>query len=66
MVAAEVEKLGYRIQNGGIVNNFMAPKLHDRRFHEMFGCSSIVCVNVWMLILEGFNQDMPLYATYIC
>ena len=49
----EVEKLGYRIQNGGIVNNFMAPKLHDRRFHEMFGCSSIVYV-LLLLLFESF------------
>ena len=56
MVAAEVEKLGYMIPNGGIVNHLMAPKLHDRRFHEMFGCSSFICAIAWMLILEGFNS----------
>ena len=31
----------------------------------MFGCSSIVCANAWMLILEGFNHDMPSSATKV-
>ena len=45
MVAEAFEKLGYRIRRGGIMNNSTAPKLPDRRFREMFGCSSIVCAN---------------------
>ena len=65
MVAEAFEKLGYRIRRGGIVNHFTAPKLHDRRFREMFGCSSIVCANAWLLILDGFDHDMPSGATKV-
>ena len=31
----------------------------------MFGCSSIVCANAWMLILDGFDHDMPSGATKV-
>ena len=64
-MAEDFEKLGFRIRRGGIVSHVMAPRLHDRRFREMFGCSSIVCANAWMLILEGFNHDMPSSATKV-
>ena len=64
-VAEDFEKLGFRIRRGGIVSHFMAPRLLDRRFREMFGCSSIVCANAWMLILDGFNHDMPSSATKV-
>ena len=49
------------------MNPFMAPRLHDRRFHEMFGCSSIVCANAWLLIIEVFDEDidMPSGATMV-
>ena len=55
------------IRRGGIVNAFMAPRLHDRRFREMFGCSSIVCANAWLLIIEVFDEDidMPSGATMV-
>ena len=65
MVAEAFEKLGYRIRRGGIMNNSTAPKLPDRRFREMFGCSSIVCANAWLLILDGFDHDMPSGATKV-
>ena len=64
-VAEDFEKLGFKIRRDGIVSHFMAPRLHDRRFREMFGCSSIVCANAWMLILDGFNHDMPSSATKV-
>ena len=64
-VAEDFEKLGFRIRRDGIVSHFMAPRLHDRRFREMFGCSSIVCANAWMLILDGFDHDMPSSATKV-
>ena len=51
-VAEDFEKLGFRIRRGGIVSHFMAPRLHDRRFREMFGCSSIVCANAWMYAIS--------------
>ena len=50
------------------MNHFMAPWLHDRGFREMlFGCSSIVCANAWLLIIEVFDEDidMPSGATMV-
>ena len=47
------------------MNHFSAPRLHDRKFREMFGCSSIVCANAWLLIIEVFDEDMPSGATKV-
>ena len=47
------------------MNHFMAPRLHDRRFCEMFRCSSIVFANAWLLIIDVFNHDMPSGATKV-
>ena len=64
-VAEDFDKLGFKIRRGGIVSHFTAPRLHDRRFREMFGCSSIVCANAWLLIIEVFDEDMPSGATKV-
>ena len=54
--------MGYRIRDGGYICPETSPRLSDRRFREMFGCSSTVCANAWLLIMDGWN-DKPSAAT---
>ena len=61
-VVRQFEQIGYRIRDGGYIYDETAPRLGNRRFREMFGCSSTVCANAWLLIMDGWN-DKPTGAT---
>ena len=61
-VVRQFEQIGYQIRDGGYICPETSPRLSDRRFREMFGCSSTVCANAWLLIMDGWN-DKPSAAT---
>lgn len=61
-VAHEFEQIAYHIRNGGFINPDVEPWLSNRRFLEKFGCSSTVCANAWLLIVDG-QHNMTLLAT---
>jgi len=55
----QFEQIGYRIRHGGVPNSISDisyPRLGDRRFRQKFGCSSTVCANGWLLIMDGWRN----------
>ena len=63
-VAFEFEQLAFRMRRG---NQFLpleydSPRLNEFRFKAMFGVTSTICANGWLITVDGW-RDRPAVAT---
>ena len=67
-ISYEFEQLSYQMRRGNIgiriENNPDYPQLNERRFKAMFGCTSTVCANAWLIVVDGW-RDRPTGATKV-
>ena len=65
-ISYEFEQLSYQMRRGNIgiriENNPDYPQLNERRFKAMFGCTSTVYANAWLIVVDGW-RDRPTGAT---
>ena len=65
-IAFEFEQLAYQMRRGNLViridNDPDYPRLNERRYRSMFGCTSTICANAWLITVDGWC-NRPTAAT---
>ena len=56
----QFKRIAFCIQGGGFYDPFNAPRLSNRRFRELFSCSSTICANAWLLMIDRWNDKLSL------
>ena len=63
-VAFEFEQLAFQMRRGNQVLplEYDSPRLNEFRFKAMFGVTSTICANGWLITVDGW-RDRPAVAT---